>query len=182
MMMMMMMIMMMIMMMMIICGDDDNLIKVENESISVEFFHWFKTTVSFPSISLCTRKQLEYLKSFPYENFTSGNLHFNAFDLEKSSKLSSCLTRTLSYLTSWPWFQFSHLLKETLCFLSVDILPRPTVNQYKCALCALCAFARLTFSNQSKQGFPSHALSASCHFEFYLYNHWVFFQMGHFPT
>ena len=171
----------MMMMMMIICGDDDNLIKVENESISVEFFHWFKTTVSFPSISLCTWKQLEYLKSFPYENFTSGNLHFNAFDLEKSSKLSSCLTRTLSYLTSWHWFQFSHLLKETLplCFLSVDIPPANRKPIQMRTLCTLCICKTHILKPIQTR------ISLSClvsQLPFYLYNHWVFFQMGHFPT
>ena len=66
-----------------------------------------------------------------------------------------------------PGFNF-HIYWKRLCHCVSSLLtsPRPTVNQYKCALCALCAFARLTFSNQSKQGFPSHALSASCHFTF----------------
>ena len=62
--------------------------------------------------------------------------------------------------------------------------PRPTVNQYKCALCALCAFARLTFSNQSKQGFPSHALSASYDFTFIIIEfsfRWDIFPPGGHP-
>ena len=47
---------------------------------------------------------LEYLKSFPDENFTAGNLHFNAFfDSEKLSQLSFFWTKTPGNLTNWPW-------------------------------------------------------------------------------
>ena len=65
-------------------------VKVGNNS--AEFFQPSETASNhFPSISLCKGSEVallvEYLKSLPDENFTAGNLHFNAFDLEKLSQL-----------------------------------------------------------------------------------------------
>ena len=57
-------------------------VKVGNNS--AEFFQPSETASNhFPSISLCKGSEVallaEYLKSLPDENFTAGNLHFNAF-------------------------------------------------------------------------------------------------------
>ena len=92
-----------------ICDDDENMSKFriipQNSSTDSRLCGTIFLQFHFANGS--SSLLLEYLKSFPDENFTAGNLHFNAFDLEKFSQLSFLLTETLSNLTNWPHLQFS---------------------------------------------------------------------------
>ena len=92
-------------------GDDENISKlgITRRNSSTDSRHGVSTIFlqfHFANGSWLGKQLLllEYLKSFPDENFTAGNLHFNAFfDSEKLSQLSFFWTKTPGNLTNWPW-------------------------------------------------------------------------------
>ena len=123
-----------------ICDDDENMSKFriipQNSSTDSRLCGTIFLQFHFANGS--SSLLLEYLKSFPDENFTAGNLHFNAFDVEKLSWLSFSLTKTI-WQTD-PIFNF-HLQNYCVhqCCLCIFSLDDVHTGHYTCkTLTHLC--------------------------------------------